>query len=108
MKKNKIYISGRITGLNPKEYIYNFRQREIKLRCERIKSGYRKYDIVINPLNITPLFWIKSWFFFMVSDIFQLVVFCNSIYMLKNWKQSRGAKIEHFIAKLLKYTIRYE
>ena len=33
---------------------------------------------------------------------------CDAIYMLPNWKQSRGANVEHSLAEKLGMTIYYE
>ena len=105
MRKRKIYISGQITGLEIYEYSTKFNNAEIELINIVIKCTY--VNKIINPLYVKPLFGIKKWFFFMITDIWELLK-CNEIYMLNNWEKSRGAKIEHAIANMLKYKIMYQ
>jgi hypothetical protein len=101
----KIYISGKITGLAPAHYTKLFRDAELSLmHGARMKLGYTK---AVNPVKIKPLFGIKSWFFYMITDIYELLK-CDAIFMLSNWKNSRGAKIEHWIAKKTRKTIIYQ
>ena len=88
------YISGRITGLPVEEYTANFERAAAILTL----AGF----IAVSPLNIKPLF--KTWFWFMVSDLFVLT-FCDCIYMLDNWRDSRGAMIEYKWAKFLRKEI---
>lgn len=105
MNNKKIYISGQISGLTERAYKLKFHQAAVFLY-----ENWCDFDdnrIVINPLDIKPLFGIKKWFFFMVTDIWQLIK-CDEIYMLNNWENSLGAKIEHKIAKMLKMKIVYQ
>jgi hypothetical protein len=43
----------------------------------------------------------------MVEDIRQLMT-CDAIYMLKGWEKSKGASLEHHIAKELGLEIYYD
>ena len=107
---NVVYISGQITGLKKTIYEHRFNSAEKHLKC-KIKGYYNRvpmYSGVINPLSIRPLFGIKSWFFYMVADIWVLITKADTIYMLNNWKQSKGAKIELFFTKLFNKKIEYE
>jgi hypothetical protein len=45
-----------------------------------------------------PLFGIKKWLFFMVSDLISLKK-CDAIALQPNWEDSKGAFIEYFYAK---------
>lgn len=94
---DKLYISGKITGLSVLEYTENFRQAEIE-----IYSNYSEVDdvIVINPINIKPFLGIKSWITHMVSDIYKQSKCTHSVFQ-KNWVESRGAVIEYFCAKFI-------
>jgi len=100
----KIYISGQITGVTEKEYTENFddARRAIYLNIDKevhnIEGVY--YDAIINPLEIKPLFGIKKWLWFMISDIKELNK-CTHIAMQKNWIESRGAIIEYYFAKFI-------
>ena len=90
-----IYISGKVTGT--KDYYARFAEAENNL----IKMGY----VPVNPVRNAPLN--KTWEYYMRQDIIKLLC-CDSIYMLKGWRFSRGARLEHQIAKKLGYKIIYE
>lgn len=95
---NKIYISGRITG-NP-EYREQFEKAELSLQNEYY---------IVNPIKLADFFLpdCTDWVKFMKLDI-KYLLNCTHVYMLKGWEHSRGAKIEHQLAKDLNMTIIYE
>lgn len=88
----KIYISGKISGLPFTEVVdkFGFHQRLLKIK------GYEP----VNPLVVSPFDSKKQWSDYMVDDIAALIK-CDAIYMLKDWGQSRGARVEYLIAKEL-------
>ena len=93
-KKKRVYISGQITGLDEREYKAFFKQAEGILR----QFGY-------DPINPTALdetenteHW--SWHDYMKRDI-KLLCGCDYIYLLSNWRNSKGAKFEYMIADML-------
>lgn len=88
-----IYISGKITGLPTHYYTQAFAQAETQ-----VQKFYSKN--IVSPLRIRPLFGIKRWEFYMVSDLIQLAK-CDSVAFMQNWKDSRGARIEMLFAILL-------
>lgn len=90
----KVYLSGQITGLEKHKYTSLFRTNE------KVLTSFYNARIVVNPLDITPLFGIKKWFFFMVADIYQQSHCTHSAFIF-NWKESRGAVIEYFFAKFV-------
>ncbi len=79
----RIYISGKMTGLDKKEYMQKFNTAEKRLKSK----GYE----VINPVTVAAygLDYEKS----MAVDLI-LLGSCDAIYMLDNWKESKGAKTE--------------
>jgi hypothetical protein len=83
----KIYISGKITGIE-NEAFKLFAEAEKKLQAQ----GYE----TVNPMTLKHEHD-KSWHSYMKEDIKALCE-CDQIFMLKNWQQSKGAIIEHFIA----------
>ena len=97
MKKTKVYISGKITGLELSEAMAIFEAKEREL-CE---AGHE----VINPFKIHGTEQ-KTWEGYMLTDIEHLFG-CHEIHMLPNWKQSKGARIEHAIAEQMEMTIVY-
>lgn len=86
--KAKVYISGKVTGLDQKEYRNAFNSAELFL------TGLG-YDVV-NPVSYTenPK-W--KWADYMKRDI-KLLMDCDCICMLNGWEGSRGALMEHEIA----------
>lgn len=94
---NKIYISGKISGIE-NEAFYIFQKAETNL----IKEGFEP----VNPMKLNHNHD-KSWSNFMKEDI-KALCDCDSIYMLKNWTESRGAIIEHGLAIMLEIKIYYE
>lgn len=93
--KMKVYISGQITGLPIEDAKDNFYKVQIKLE----EQGYK----VVNPLE-NGLPTNAKWEDHMKADI-KLLMDCNTIYLLSNWKYSRGATIEKNIAIALGYDI---
>ncbi len=88
----RIYISGKITGLPIEEVKEKFK----KASKEVASSGHWP----VNPLEISPFEESKSWIDYMADDIKELLS-CDAIYLLKDWNQSKGARIEFVIAKEL-------
>lgn len=95
MKKNKVYLSGPITNL-PLEHAW-----AIFLRSEKHLRGYG-YSVV-NPMNngLSPD---SSWEEHMRKDI-ALLLDCDYICLLPNYRQSKGAMIELSIATALQMTV---
>lgn len=87
-----VYISGQITGLELKEAKANFDKAEALL----LEKGFKP----LNPMKVNPPLSGKQWKEYMLDDIVQLFN-CDSIYLLDNWQDSKGARIEHFIAQEL-------
>lgn len=94
----KVYISGKITGLPLSE------------AEERFKDA----EELISALNLTPVNPLKNglprhstWEEHMAKDI-ELLKQCEAIFMLENWEDSRGAKIEYDFAIGSGKTIMYE
>ena len=101
MKKQTIYIAGKITGLDPKEARMNFKNAQ-----EYIESA-TEFFIVKNPMQINAKQNGHEWKDYMLKDI-EVLFNCNAIYMLKNWKDSKGARIEHCIAIEMNKYILYQ
>lgn len=93
-----IYISGKISGLPMDEVRANFRKAS-----EHILSlGH----LPSNPLN-NGLDETCSWEKHMKADISMLMK-SDAIYMLDNWQSSKGATIEHNLAKELGLEMIYD
>lgn len=80
----KIYIAGKITEQE------NYKELFKKAELELIEKGYT----VINP-TILPLGF--EWNEYLKVN-FAMIDICEGVYMLKNWLDSKGAKIENLYA----------
>lgn len=84
----RIYISGAITGTT--DYMERFAAAEQKLTAE----GYS----VVNPAKVNAMMpEDMTWDEYMKMSATMLQL-CDSIYMLKGWQESRGAKLENLWA----------
>lgn len=97
MKKKKIYISGKISGIE-EEAPALFKEAQNLLESQ----GYE----VVNPMEFNHEHD-KSWSSFMKEDI-KALCDCDEIYMLDNWQHSRGAVIEHNLASNLGMVRHYQ
>ena len=88
----KVYISGKITGLQMWEVNKKFEAAERKLKNMGL--------IVINPVKLHEGKLNMDWIDYMKVDI-KALVDCDAVYMLPCWTKSRGAIIEFLIAYLL-------
>lgn len=91
----KVFISGKVSGLPYEEAWMNFQMAEERL----IEDGYD----VVNPLRngLDPE---DPWEAHMKKDI-EMLMGCDAIYMMGNWIESRGAKIEIALAFAFGYQI---
>ena len=102
-KHRLIYISGPMTGIEPREYRRRFREAETILR----RHGYG----CINPCRVWPCRW--SWIYramewalgkrlayavVLCYDILLLMTRADGIVMLPGWQASRGAQIENYVS----------
>ena len=87
----KVYISGKITGLEEAVYMQRFKLAEQKLK----KMCY----IPINPAKKGKIPG-YHWADYMRQDI-QLLCDCDLIYLMPGWEESEGAKLEKELADRL-------
>lgn len=103
-----VYLSGPITN------VPNYRQEFESFANVFERLGY----VVINPVHIADCLiginklteeeiWSKEWRkIFLLEDV-KAMLDCDLVVMLPNWKHSKGAKLEHKIAKMLNMEIIY-
>lgn len=84
--KPKIYISGKITGI----------EDTAPALFEAAENKLSKYFTVVNPLKLNHDHN-KTWESYMRVDLAELLK-CEFIYLLPNWKDSKGARIEMQLA----------
>lgn len=86
---SKWYISGKITGSPANNVVEKFARAE-----EQVKAfGHEP----ISPLN-NGLGMEEDWNEHILADI-KLLLECDAIYLLKDWQDSKGARIECFVAQ---------
>lgn len=88
MKQPIVYISGPMTGYPEKNYPAFFAAEE-----ELVALGYG----VLNPAKHPEQ---ETWADFMRLDL-QDVLRCTHVAMLPGWENSRGAKLEVYVAEQL-------
>lgn len=84
----KIYIAGKISDLTKEDYESRF-----KIACETLSQiGYEP----VNPCELNHC-ENATWADYMLKDL-DALFHCDAIYMLNNWRGSKGARIEHAVA----------
>lgn len=95
--KEKVYISGKISGIeNEAPKIFEAAEKYLQ------KMGFD----TINPMKLNHNHD-KTWHSYMKEDV-RALCDCDSIYMLTNWTDSKGAIIEHTIAMYLGINVIYQ
>ena len=101
MKNNslgRIYISGPISGLKFSVVERGFADAAADFDAR----GWLPVNPLRNGLPMTA-----AWEQHLAADIIELIK-CRAIYMLRGWKDSHGARLEHAIAKKCDLQIIYE
>ena len=97
----RVYISGKITGLDLEYARIKFQESEDDLL--EINPKY----IPVNPMKVCPYNPDKTWEDYMAEDIKELL-HCDAIYMQKGYGESKGARCEYALAKELDLIIMFE
>ena len=110
MRRDKVYISGRMSGVQREEYLQMFRNAEKLLR----KEGFVR---IVNPIRVWMCRWQWLWKILAgitsENTIYTLVLLydlwmlsrCDTIYMMPGWGDSRGANIEYQFASFFEKNI---
>ena len=97
----RIYIAGKITGLTREAYTARFAKTETKLS----RAGYT----TVNPVYIDMFNLSDGMYRDAIMEICKILIStCDAIYMLSNWENSPGARMERYYAKSLGLEILYE
>ena len=91
---SKIYIAGKISGLK------NYREVFEKAENELTTQG----NSVMNPAVLGEGFEYQSY----MPICLAMLEACDTVFMLRNWKDSKGATVEHAYAKLQGKNIVYQ
>lgn len=103
----KIYLSGKITGLTYEEALAIFETAEKEaLKIAKEVVNPMKLDFgMFNPSDPNNITWGE----YMVRDLHSIMnEGVDSIYMIENWKDSKGANIELFVAQQMGLAIHFE
>jgi hypothetical protein len=92
-----VFISGPVSDLPYNEVVKAFNGAEQRLR----RQGY----VVKNPVRLCYPHW--SWRRCMVVCLANLIT-VGAVYMLAGWRESRGARIEHRVARFFGKRVMYE
>ena len=98
IKKMTIYVAGKITGLSKEESDKKFEEAAKMLR----EQGHRVFLPTVLPAYDEVSHDDYLHICFAMIDI------CECVYMLKNWRQSKGAKLERLYATTKGKVILYE
>lgn len=105
-KKDRIYISGPVTGIGTEAARQNFDRAEQHLRSQ----GYR----TVNPLKMRLPVWLathcgrRGYRLCLVIELAWLALTCDAIYILRGWIDSPGARAERTLAYSLRLPVIYE
>lgn len=105
-EKQLIYISGKITGDD------NYRTKFATAEQRLIRDGYKvlnpveeadSLDMVHKYAGLEPPTWSEY-----MRKCLVTIIDADAVYMLRDWQESRGARLEHYIAAELGINIVYE
>lgn len=98
MKKERVYISGKMSGLERSVWREHFGLAEKHVRS----LGYRTVNPARFPMARFP--WLFKTLGYTATLLIDLWVLsrCDRIYLIPGWRDSRGAEIESFFAYKLR------
>ena len=99
-----LYIAGPVSSVISKNGYLHCYYKFDKL-TKRLEQT-RMFDKIYNPMKLCSANW--SWLRCMIVCLYYLIIKCDAIYMMPDWESSRGATIEHSVAKRLNKRIIYE
>lgn len=94
----RCYNAGKISGLSYLGALNKFQKFD---KVIRERTGMTPVNPMIHGLNPS-----SPWWRHMLYDL-GLMVRCDMVFFQPDWVESRGAKIEHAVARLLGKTILY-
>jgi len=97
---NKTYISGKVTGLDYNIAYKSFEDAEYEVHALLGSTS-------VNPMKFCPNEPSWTWEQYMELCCKHLL-YCDSIFMLKNWGHSKGARCEYALAKELGLKIYFQ
>jgi len=106
MKRDKVYISGKISGLDFDEACRRFEEAEKHLQ----KLGYRTSNPIKMSLCVFLAARCGNWGYraCVVLQLIWICMTCQCIYLLDGWHTSDGARAERAISRIFGLTALYE
>lgn len=104
----RIYIAGPISALTHEEMVLNTKRFDEAEELWR-RLGYEPLNPVAQVGHDVRAedFQMRPWDNYLREDL-KLLVTADSIYMMRGWQKSKGAQLEHHIARALGFNIIYE
>lgn len=101
-KKKVVYVSGKMKGLQKEDVIRNFNEAESFLR----ESGHE----VVTPLPIylASIEDSSKTYDDCLAEAIKLELPCDAVFMLSDWIDSKGARVEYAIAVEMKKEIIFQ
>ena len=93
LHRKAIYVSGPMTG-----YTHWNRPAFTRVAHQLRERGYT----VVSPADYPDGVWRLC----LIRDLILMLLFCNKIALLPQWKHSRGATLEVYVAKALSYQVK--
>lgn len=87
----KIYIAGKISGLEWSEVVAKFKATADALR----ETGH----IALCPVEMFPENAVWDWAEYMLTDLRLIWNHADAVLMLPDWQDSKGARLEHHAAE---------
>lgn len=103
MKRDRVYISGPITGRDLAEARAHFLRAEDDLQ--------RQGNLTVNPLKMRLCVWLAlrgCYRLCLLIELIWLAYRADAIYLLRGWHDSRGAKVEKALATALGLPVLFE
>lgn len=96
-----VYIAGKITGLDAQATSIKFANAASELLGIKCYPFNPHPYVVKNKLDLQPY-----------NEIMKIcikhLITCDAVFMLPDWRESKGATIEHEVAKMLEIPIFYD
>lgn len=102
-QSQNLYISGPISSVIERVGYLQCYYAFDRVRRNMNKTG--RYRRIYNPMDLCSAHW--SWLRCMIVCLYYLITKCDVVYMMDEWESSRGATIEHRVAKRMNKTIIY-
>lgn len=95
----KTYIAGPMSGIKDFNHpAFHAKAAELRAAGEEVINP-AEFDAEIGPD--------QPWETYLRRDVVLLATECDKMVLLPNWRRSRGAQLEHHIAKKLGFTVTY-